>query len=467
MQQCLSCRRFSSRGRDGCPHCRHPETMELLNLNIDNPAYAGYQVFIQTVTIADRPYRLIELLNRGGYGIVFKVSDEAGNLHALKVPLVFEQLFTNHQANSQEDVLDSQKYLDSEIRILNQLQPETALTVLFAGIATAYFQDRTVRFPAILMELAVTTLANLIQNEARGDLIIPAAEKYQMIRDILASLDRLHRHHTIHRDLSPDNVFVVRRGDELHYLLADFGASKYFPPDQSHSHSLQIVAKDFYVDPERLTNPGFRYDERSDIWSAGVVITELLAGNFWSGLLPAENLAKPYQIDFEKEILGRKLRHQIPAGLVPILQRATRRTPRRRFPTVAAFAAAFEASVRREVRTGNHFPIASRLDLTIDLTLNLPLQPDSQPLPTVLRYTGNSRLEFSRLGDHSIRFPHSRIKQARVRGTRLFTPSWKDDTLTLALQLHHFSRHYHDLPPGLYGVATLKFSIAVTWSRPS
>lgn len=113
---------------------------------------------------------------------------------------------------------------------------------------------------------------------------IPFAAAAFVAREVLAALRYVHGLGLVHRDVSPDNVLLSRAGD---VKLSDFGISR--PASAEPSGPMARGGKAAYGSPEQLL--GGRVDFRSDLFAAGVVLWEMLAGRGLAGDVPAGQAA--------------------------------------------------------------------------------------------------------------------------------------------------------------------------------
>jgi serine/threonine protein kinase len=154
-------------------------------------------------------------------------------------------------------------------------------------------------------------------------------------RQLAAALQHIHERYVINLDIKPNNILFRRqsfsflRGSVPHVVLCDFGISR----DMRYPRAgLLGVATPEYTSPEQTSELGRRHqrlDSRSDIFSLGVVLYEMLTGT-----LPFENIvqvADPTYIPTRPS----KIRHSVPPSLEEIVMKALAKDPARRFQTAA------------------------------------------------------------------------------------------------------------------------------------
>jgi hypothetical protein len=169
------------------------------------------------------------------------------------------------------------------------------------------------------------------------DLVLQASE----------ALAEAHAQQIVHRDVKPSNLFLARHADGSPCMkVLDFGISK-MPGGQDHAltRTGAIFGSPLYMSPEQLRSAR-DVDARSDIYSLGVVLYELVTGQvpFRGDDLPQ----LVYKIMSEPPIAPRTLRPEVPVALERAILAAMARDREHRFQTVAdlAFALAPVASVR-------------------------------------------------------------------------------------------------------------------------
>lgn len=287
-------------------------------LDEDAQGWLGCPLQIGQV-LADK-YRIEQQIGRGGMGIVLSATHlQLEHRVAIKV--------------MRRDLLEDDKALDrllSEARASAKIRSEHVARVLDVGTLEN-------GFPFIVMEyLEGEDLADLLDRQGALDV----AEAVRFLMQSCEALAEVHVAEMIHRDLKPGNLFIAKLPDGSSSLkIVDFGISKNIGGSargRAATTSTQVLGSPYYMPPEQMRAEPV--DERSDIWSLGAILFEMLTGRppFLGETLPevyAAVLGKPAPAI-------ETLRPSIPAGLDDVVQRCLDKDPAQRFCDVADLAEA-------------------------------------------------------------------------------------------------------------------------------
>jgi serine/threonine-protein kinase len=178
---------------------------------------------------------------------------------------------------------------------------------------------------------------------ARGP--VPRAQCLVVVAQIAAALDAAHAAGVIHRDLKPDNVFLLE-GDAVAVRVLDFGYAKladHLVGDANLTAANALLGTPLYMAPEQV-QASREVDARADLWSLGVIAYELVVGR---APFPSTNVA-----DLFVEILARPIPlpsaidPSLPRGLDAWSARALARPREERYPTATALAEALAVAAR-------------------------------------------------------------------------------------------------------------------------
>jgi serine/threonine-protein kinase len=194
--------------------------------------------------------------------------------------------------------------------------------------------------PYMVMEfLQGEDLGQWIQR--RGPLAVEQAVEF--VLQACVAVAEAHGLGIVHRDLKPSNMFCVRRSDgQLTIKVLDFGISKVSAGDVGvHDASLtqtsSLVGSPAYMSPEQIQNTK-DLDGRTDLWSLGVVLFELLSAQqpFPGSTLPEVAV----KIAMAEPVPLRSLRSQVPVALEAVIRRCLEKERARRYDSVASLARA-------------------------------------------------------------------------------------------------------------------------------
>ena len=274
--------------------------------------------------LSDR-YEVGELIGRGGMASVYRGRDlTLGREVAIKI-------------------LESDLAADATFRTRFRLEAQAAsrmshptiVRVYDAGEDTETDADGNTRaVPYIVMELVSgQTLKDII---AAGPVTIDDAIRYT--DGILEALEYSHRAGVVHRDIKPGNVMVTSAGQ---VKVMDFGIARAVSDSSSTvAETTAILGTAAYFSPEQAK--GEPVDSRADVYSAGVVLYELLTGRPpFRGESP---VAVAYQHVSETPLAPSELVETVPRSLDAVALRALAKDPFQRYQDAASFRAALDAT---------------------------------------------------------------------------------------------------------------------------
>jgi serine/threonine protein kinase len=170
----------------------------------------------------------------------------------------------------------------------------------------------------------------------------------EIVRQITMATQALHDRCIIHRDIKPENIMLTRDGDRA--ILLDLGIAKLIERDEGRlTRTKEFVGTLRYASPEQIFDAG-RVDYRSDIYSLGVTLWELLTLRPIYGIRKEVNdpEAMARIRDDEPEPI-RRYNRAVPRELQAIVQKCLEKKPDRRYQSVAALASDLEHYLRGEL----------------------------------------------------------------------------------------------------------------------
>jgi len=334
-------------------------------------------------TLIDGRYRVRGRVARGGMATVYLATDERlERTVALKIihPM---------QARDPHFV---DRFTDEAKTIARLTHP---------NVVAVYDQGSHAGLPYLVMEyVRGRTLRDMLAERRR----LAPVEALAILEQVLSAVAAAHRAGLVHRDVKPENVLVAEApsGGSANLIdavvkVADFGLARAVEASADDATGGHLMATVAYVAPELVTDG--HADPRTDVYSAGIVLFEMLTGRVpYDGDRPVEVAWQHVDQDVpppSKYVAG------LPAGLDELVGRATRRDPGRR-PTDAGAMLAEVIAVREDLGAANATtallrPVAGSIVAGPTVPVP-PVQPGGRP-------------------------PWSRLPYSRPAGT---APSWAD-----------------------------------------
>ncbi len=253
-------------------------------------------------------YRVMEMLGAGGMGVVYKAFDTRLNR---PVALKFLPPHLRHDA-------DLKRRLSEEAR--------AASTLDHPNIVVIHDIDETPEgdlFIAMAFHEGVTLRERIAASGPSG---MPVAEALEIARQVAAGLARAHERGILHRDIKPGNVMVAADGVAR---IIDFGLAK--ANDATTSLEGSTKGTPLYMSPEQAS--GKPLDARSDLWSLGAMLFEMLSGR--PPFTGEGNLAVLHSIVYDAAPRLQDLRPDVPPGVDLIVSRALQKDVAQRYQTAA------------------------------------------------------------------------------------------------------------------------------------
>ncbi len=271
-------------------------------------------------------YRVVRELGRGAMGRVYLAHDpEIDRPVAIKAIQVFSGLPEKDQASARE-------------RFLREAR--SAGKLLHPGIVTIFDVGEADGVPYLAMEYVE---GQTLDAFCRTDDLLPVGTVVEIVARAAEALAYAHRAGIVHRDVKPANL--MRLG-ETSVKIMDFGLAK--NPASQLTHDGTLMGTPNYMSPEQVR--GATLDRRSDLFSLGVVLYEMLTGEKPFGGESVSSVL--YRIVNENAADAFAQRPTLPAGLSGFLRTALAKEPEDRFPDGDAFAAALRQAAREGAGPG-------------------------------------------------------------------------------------------------------------------
>ena len=299
-----------------CPKCgvEYPDTTTLcpsdgIALEKDPDSLIG-------ATLAGK-YRIDARLNEGGMGTVYR------GTHVLMDKTVAIKVLHPSLAADEKIVARFSR----EARAASRISHPNALSV------TDFGEDESGHVFLVMEFLSGKTLKQVI----RDDGPLPLARVVDITRQVGDALNAAHEQGVVHRDLKSDNIMLVDTMAGDHAKVLDFGIAKINEPDGSPVDTgltapNLVIGTPQYMSPEQCSQDG-EIDARSDIYSLGVILFEMLVGHVpFSGDSPTMVMMKHLQEPVPSVL---EERSDIPASVARVVARAMAKVRDNRYQTVA------------------------------------------------------------------------------------------------------------------------------------
>lgn len=283
-------------------------------------------------------YRLYEQLGSGGFGAVYRATQEDVQRDvAIK--------FIRPEYANRPDFI---RRFEVEVQII-ALMEHPHIVPLYD-----YWRDPQGAF-LVMRYMRGGSLRDLLREQHTCDIRCAA----RIMAQISGALHYVHQQNVIHRDVKPSNILLDESG--IAYL-ADFGIAKRLSETESLTNRDVIVGSVDYISPEQArgeqTSPG------TDVYSLGVVLYEMLTGDHpFPGISSSERLYKHLH---EPVPPITSLPAAINDSVNAVIQRATAKAPERRYPNILSFAQSFSDAVQISLKV-KQSPLDTLTEREVDI----------------------------------------------------------------------------------------------------
>jgi serine/threonine-protein kinase len=309
-------------------------------------------------TVIDR-YRITRLIGIGGMGAIYEVTHlDSGKRVAMK--MMSKELATHPEALAR---------FRREVKVTTDLAHPNIVEIVDFGAAPT-------GEPYLVMEyLDGEDLEARLERDGRVSLPVAV----QIIKQVASALSVAHAEGVVHRDLKPGNVFLLRTPDGSVFVkVVDFGISKVLKAATTKlTMARAVVGTPEFMAPEQAAGRIDWIDHRTDQWALAVLAWHMLSGRlpFWK---PEVHEILNQVITGDPTPLAPEFAPLIPREVDKVLRRALTKKREDRYPTINAFARAFEAAAatapaRREAPAEAAAPAAAPRD---DRARSRPRSPE-------------------------------------------------------------------------------------------
>ncbi len=348
--------------------------------------------------LLDNRYEILEVIGTGGMAVVYKARCHRLNrLVAVKI--------------LKDDYLE-----DEEFRRRFHSESQAVAMLSHPNIVSVYDVSTSLTADYIVMEL-IDGITLKQYMEKKG--VLNWKETLHFAIQIAKALEHAHSRGIVHRDIKPHNVMVLKNGS---VKVTDFGIARMM--SKANTLTKEALGSVHYISPEQAK--GGRVDNRSDIYSLGVVMYEMMSGR------PPYDGESPVAVAIQHinggAVLPSVLNPNIPGGLEQIIMKAMGHEPGERFPSATAMLGDLDEFRKNPAMLFDYHISAS--DTAAELP-KAPVIPEVKPVTTAEKV--ESRLEPERRTPAEVARRRAESQQAARRRREAEAERKRNKAATIAI----------------------------------
>ncbi|MCM1082842.1 MAG: PASTA domain-containing protein [Clostridium sp.] len=257
---CLGCMEAYNEKYNVCPYCGYEES---------TPPKEAYHL-VPGTTIKDK-YIVGKVIGYGGFGVTYLGYDSVLNQRVAIKEYLPGEFATRATGASDVTIFSGEReeqFADGIVKFVDEAR-RLAKFRNTSGIVRIFDSFTANHTAYIVMEyLEGETLKDKLEREGK----IPIDEALNLMMPIIKALGEVHKEGILHRDISPDNIFVTKYGE---VKLLDFGAARY--ATTTHSKSLSVIVKPGYAPQEQYRSRGDQ-GTWTDVYACAATLYKMITG---------------------------------------------------------------------------------------------------------------------------------------------------------------------------------------------
>jgi serine/threonine-protein kinase len=292
-------------------------------------------------------YQVEKELGKGAMGVVYLGKDpKIGRVVAIKTMALSQEFAGN-------ELVDARERFFREAETAGRLQHQNIVTIFDAG------EEHDLAY--IAMEFLK---GKDLSDHCKGDQLLPVSMVLSIVARVAEALAYAHKQHVVHRDIKPANIMFDSESDTV--KVTDFGIARI--TDSSRTKTGLVLGTPSFMSPEQLA--GKKVDGRSDLYSLGVMLFQMLAG-----VLPfrGDSMSElMYKIANEEAPDIRLIRSELPQALADVVGLSLTKRPETRYQTGDQFAADLRSVMGLVANSVAVTRAADRTGGVVTITRSLP-----------------------------------------------------------------------------------------------